>query len=147
MADIGKKEGKTKMQKFEYLENEKSFLDETKKHFSWFLNVYHLVNKIMIKALSTSFKLLIFYFLFIYFLFWAFAKTFSSILRFNGWNNFPQQMWENFANIRLCYASFRSTNSGNYAYYSMHTNKCYYRNRKKKHKIAVGKGKILLVIK
>ena len=34
MADIGKKEGKTKMQKFEYLENEKSFLDETKKHFS-----------------------------------------------------------------------------------------------------------------
>ena len=67
MADIGKKEGKTKMQKFEYLENEKSFLDETKKHFSWFLNVYHLVNKIMIKALSTSFKLLIFYFLFIFF--------------------------------------------------------------------------------
>ena len=28
MADRGGKEGKTEMQKFEYLENEKSFLDE-----------------------------------------------------------------------------------------------------------------------
>ena len=32
MAD-GKKEGKTKKQKLEYLENEKSFLDETKNIF------------------------------------------------------------------------------------------------------------------
>ena len=29
-----KKEGETNIQKFEYLENEKSFLDEIKKHFS-----------------------------------------------------------------------------------------------------------------
>ena len=29
-----KKEGKTNIQKFEYLQNEKSFLDEIKKHFS-----------------------------------------------------------------------------------------------------------------
>ena len=34
MADREKKEGKTEIQKFEYLENEKSFLDEIKKHFS-----------------------------------------------------------------------------------------------------------------
>ena len=35
MAD-GKKEGKTKKQKLEYLENEKSFLDETKNIFHSF---------------------------------------------------------------------------------------------------------------
>ena len=34
MADMEKKEGKTKIQKFAYLENEKTFLDEIKKHFS-----------------------------------------------------------------------------------------------------------------
>ena len=31
------------MQKFEYLENEKSFLGEIKKHFSQFWKGYHLV--------------------------------------------------------------------------------------------------------
>ena len=35
MADSGKK-GKTKIQKFEYLENEKSFLDEIKNIFHSF---------------------------------------------------------------------------------------------------------------
>ena len=34
-----------KIQKFEYLENKKSFLDEIKKHFSQFLKGYHLVKK------------------------------------------------------------------------------------------------------
>ena len=33
-----------KLQKLEYLENEKSFLDEIK-NFSWFLKGYHLVKK------------------------------------------------------------------------------------------------------
>ena len=37
-----------KLQKFEYLENEKSLLDEIKKHFSQFLKGYHLVKKIKI---------------------------------------------------------------------------------------------------
>ena len=36
MADRKKKEGKMKIQKFEYLENEKSFLDETKNIFHSF---------------------------------------------------------------------------------------------------------------
>ena len=35
MADRVKKDGKTKIQKFEYLENEKSFLDEIK-------NIFHI---------------------------------------------------------------------------------------------------------
>ena len=34
-----------KIQKFEYLENEKNLLDEIKKHFSQFLKSYHLVKK------------------------------------------------------------------------------------------------------
>ena len=34
-----------KLQKFEYLENEKSFLDEIKNIFSQFLKGYHLVKK------------------------------------------------------------------------------------------------------
>ena len=34
-----------KIQKLEYLENEKRFLDEKKKHFSLFLKGYHLVKK------------------------------------------------------------------------------------------------------
>ena len=34
-----------KIQKIEYLEKEKSFLDEVKKHFSQFLKDYHLVKK------------------------------------------------------------------------------------------------------
>ena len=36
MADREKKEGKTNIQKFEYLENEKSFLDEIKNIFPSF---------------------------------------------------------------------------------------------------------------
>ena len=37
-------------QKFEYLDNEKSFLDEIKKLFSYFLKGYHLIkNKNLIK--------------------------------------------------------------------------------------------------
>ena len=48
MADRGKK-GKTKLQKCEYLENEKSFLDEPKNIFQ-FLKGYHLVkNKNLLK--------------------------------------------------------------------------------------------------
>ena len=34
-----------KIQKFEYLENGKSFLDKRKKHFSQFLKDHHLVKK------------------------------------------------------------------------------------------------------
>ena len=36
MANRGEKEGKTEIQKFEYLENEKSFLDEIKNIFHSF---------------------------------------------------------------------------------------------------------------
>ena len=35
-----------KIQKSEYLKNEKSFLAEIKKHFSQFLKGYHLVKKL-----------------------------------------------------------------------------------------------------
>ena len=42
----GKKEGKTKIQKFEYLENEKSFSDETKNTSFW--RAVTCWNKIMI---------------------------------------------------------------------------------------------------
>ena len=49
MADREKR-GEDENAKFEYLENEKSFLDEIKKHFSWFLKGYHLVkNENLIK--------------------------------------------------------------------------------------------------
>ena len=42
--------GEEKTQKSEYLENEKSFVDEIKKHFSLVLKGYHLVeNKNLIK--------------------------------------------------------------------------------------------------
>ena len=34
---MAEKEGRTEIQKLEYLKNEKSFLDEIKKHFSQFL--------------------------------------------------------------------------------------------------------------
>ena len=34
--DVGQKEGKTKIQKFKYLKNEKSFLDEMKNIFHSF---------------------------------------------------------------------------------------------------------------
>ena len=37
-------EGK-KLQNFEYLENEKGFLDEIEKHLSQFLKTYHLMKK------------------------------------------------------------------------------------------------------
>ena len=43
MPDREKKEGKIEIKKFEYLENEKSFLDDIKNNFQ-FLNGYHLVN-------------------------------------------------------------------------------------------------------
>ena len=44
------KKGKMGIQKFEYLENKKGFLHEIKKHFSLFLEGYHLVkNKNLIK--------------------------------------------------------------------------------------------------
>ena len=42
MADWGEKEGKTKIEKFENLENKRSFSDK-KKFFSWFLKGCHLV--------------------------------------------------------------------------------------------------------
>ena len=49
MAD-GEKEGKTEIQKFEYVENEKSFSDEIKNIFQ-FLKGYNLVkNKNLIKT-------------------------------------------------------------------------------------------------
>ena len=57
MANKGKKEGKMEIQKFEYLNIEKSFSDEIKKHFLKFLKGYHLVkNKNLIKNSGTSFK-------------------------------------------------------------------------------------------
>ena len=34
MADRGGERGKTEIQKFDYVESKKSFLDEIKKHFS-----------------------------------------------------------------------------------------------------------------
>ena len=43
MADREKKRGRCKIQKFKYLKNEKSFLDEIKNIFQ-FLKGYHLVN-------------------------------------------------------------------------------------------------------
>ena len=50
MTDREKKGGKMKIQKSGYLENEKIFLDEIKKHFSQFLKGFHLVkNKNFIK--------------------------------------------------------------------------------------------------
>ena len=47
-------EGKSEIQKFEYLENEKNFLDEVKSNFQLFKD-YHLLNKRKIE--DTSFKL------------------------------------------------------------------------------------------
>ena len=49
MADR-EKSGEDKNTKIEYFENEKSFLDEIKKHFSWFLRAIILVkNKNLMK--------------------------------------------------------------------------------------------------
>ena len=45
-----------KLQKFVYLENEKSLLDEIEKHFSQFLKGYHLVKKSKIDKKNTSFN-------------------------------------------------------------------------------------------
>ena len=47
MAD-GEKEGKTEIQKFEYLENEKSFLDELKNIFYsfWRATIWWKINKL-----------------------------------------------------------------------------------------------------
>ena len=48
-------ESKSEMQKFEYLENEKDFLDEVKSIFHNYLMYYHLLSKTKIE--NTSFKL------------------------------------------------------------------------------------------
>ena len=57
MAEREKKEGKAKIRKYEYLENEKSFLEEIKNIFHNFLKGYHLVkNKKLIKIADTNFK-------------------------------------------------------------------------------------------
>ena len=56
MANREKKEGKTKIRKFEYRETKKSFSDGIKKHFSLFLKGYHLVkNKNLIKNSQQKF--------------------------------------------------------------------------------------------
>ena len=49
MADRGKKERKTKIQKFEYLKKEKSFLDEIKSIFHSFLKGYQKIADISFK--------------------------------------------------------------------------------------------------
>ena len=50
MADREKKEGKTKIQKLEYIKDEKNFLDEIKNIFLQFLKCYHFMkNKKLIK--------------------------------------------------------------------------------------------------
>ena len=49
MADLGKKERKTKIQKFDYLENEKSFLDEIKNFFIVFEGLSFGENRNLIK--------------------------------------------------------------------------------------------------
>ena len=47
---MAEKDGNVKIQKFEYLENEKRFLDEIENDFSQFLKCYHLVrNKYLIE--------------------------------------------------------------------------------------------------
>ena len=52
------KEGEIEIQKFEYLESEKGFLDEIKNIFQ-FLKGHHLVkNKILLKNNGHKFKLL-----------------------------------------------------------------------------------------
>ena len=49
MADRGKKERKTKIQKFEYLKKEKSFLDEIQSIFHSFLKGYQKIADISFK--------------------------------------------------------------------------------------------------
>ena len=52
----GKKEGKMEIQKFEYLENEKSFLDEIKSTFhSFWRNIIWWKNRNLMKIADTSF--------------------------------------------------------------------------------------------
>ena len=53
MAD-GKKEGKMKVQKSEYLENEKSFLDEIKNLFRILKGYPLVINKNLIKKWRTQ---------------------------------------------------------------------------------------------
>ena len=53
MAD-GKKEGKMKIQKSEYLENEKSFLDEIKNLFRILKGYPLVINKNLIKKWRTQ---------------------------------------------------------------------------------------------
>ena len=57
MADREKKKGKAEIQKFEYLENEKSFLDEIKNilHRLWRVIIWSK-NKNLMKIADTSFK-------------------------------------------------------------------------------------------
>ena len=56
MTDRQKK-GRTETQKFEYLENEKSFLDEIKNIFHSFSRaIIWLKNKKLVKIADTSFK-------------------------------------------------------------------------------------------
>ena len=55
VADRGKKRGRWKLQKFEYLENEKRFMDEIK---SIIFKGYHLVKKL--KIVGRNFKMKIY---------------------------------------------------------------------------------------
>ena len=56
MADREKKKAKTEIEKFEYLENEKPFLDEMKTFFTVFEGLSFGKNKNLIKIVDTSFK-------------------------------------------------------------------------------------------
>ena len=57
MADMGDKEGKTKIQKLEYLKNEKRFLDEIKNIFhSFWMAIIWLKIEIWSKIVDKTFK-------------------------------------------------------------------------------------------
>ena len=56
MADRGGKKGKTKMQKFKYLKNEKSFLDEIKNIFHSFWIVCYLLFELIVISLTNYLK-------------------------------------------------------------------------------------------
>ena len=76
MAARGK-EGKTEIQKSEYLENEKSFLDEIKNIFR-FLKGYHLLrNKILLKIVDTSFRVV--WYILSFYMSNDFMVTFNSV--------------------------------------------------------------------
>ena len=58
IADRQKKMGKTEIPKIEYLENEKSSVDQTKSSFHRFRRaIISLKNKNLMKIVNTSFKL------------------------------------------------------------------------------------------